>query len=67
MPTKLLQVCKGHKSGTTNKLSDHDTAGIIQKLGAAADSLRSESCKTTTNVTAIPTAKTDDLVMKQGV
>lgn len=52
VPTKLLKGLEEHKSGTANKLSGHNTAGIIQKWGAAAASQRSESYKTTADVTA---------------
>lgn len=45
VPRKLLKGFKEHKSGATNKLSGHSTAGLIQNLGAAANSYGSESYK----------------------
>ena len=45
VPTKLLKGLKEHKSRATNKLSGHNTVGLIQSLGAAANSYRSESYK----------------------
>lgn len=66
VPTKLLKGLEEHKSGTANKLSGHNTAGIIQKWGAAAASQRSESYKRLW-CHSCPTAKADDLAVKQGV
>ena len=45
VPMKLLKGLKEHKSGATNKLSGHNTAGLIQNLGAAANSYGLESYK----------------------
>lgn len=38
--TKLWKGLEAHKSGATSKLAGHDTAGIIQKWRAAAETRR---------------------------